>query len=58
MREEMSEAGRAFSGVSAAPAGGGALDAAAVRKGRNSSIGMGKMVVELFSAAISVTVCK
>ena len=28
------------------------------RKGRNSSIGIGNNVVELFSAAISVTVCR
>jgi hypothetical protein len=58
MREEMSDAGSACPGGSAALAGGGALAAAAVRNGRNNSIGMGKMVVELFSAAISVTVCK
>ena len=30
--------------------------AAAWRKGRNSSMGTGKIVVELFSVAISVTV--
>ena len=36
--------------------GGGAARACACRNGRKSSIGIGKIVVELFSAAISVTV--
>jgi hypothetical protein len=56
MREEMSEAGKAGPGGSTEPSVRGAFDAAAFRKGRNSSIGIGKIVVELFSAAISVTV--
>jgi hypothetical protein len=56
MSEEISEAGRAGPAGSAELSGRCAAEAAALRNGRNSSMGMGKMVVELFSAAISVTV--
>ena len=58
IRVERSPAGSAAPGGSSPdrrPGGarGGSL---ACRKGRKSSIGIGKIVVELFSAAISVTV--
>jgi hypothetical protein len=52
----MSDAGSAGPGGSTDPSTLAGAAPSELRNGRNSSIGMGKMVVELFSAAISVTV--
>jgi hypothetical protein len=58
IREEISDVGSAVPGASAELSIFGADATAGVRNGRKSSIGIGKIVVELFSAAISVTVCR
>jgi len=51
----MSDAGRAGPAGSAEVSGPAAVGRTELWTGLNNSIGMGKMVVELFSAAISVT---